>query len=199
MFEFNEIIIWLEDNPQWIGLGIIGASFIESFALIGIIIPGVALLALISGLASSSISIYEVVLLAYVSSFLSDIASFFLGYSFRNSLRKIWPFTKYPHFLQNGQAFFKRYGMVGLFVGKFIGPVRPLLPITAGSLNMNIKKFFLVEILSCFLWALVYTVPGYYAAQGLISENINLVDSLLILIGVVVLFMLIRYFSKKYT
>ena len=49
MFEFNEIIIWLEDNPQWIGLGIIGASFIESFALIGIIIPGVVLLALISG------------------------------------------------------------------------------------------------------------------------------------------------------
>ena len=106
MFEFNEIIIWLEDNPQWIGLGIIGASFIESFALIGIIIPGVVLLALISGLASSSISIYEVVLLAYVSSFLSDIASFFLGYSLRNSLRKIWPFTKYPHFLENGQAFF---------------------------------------------------------------------------------------------
>ena len=150
MFEFNEIIIWLENNPQWIGLGIIGASFIESFALIGIIIPGVVLLALISGLASSSISIYEVVLLAYVSSFLSDIASFFLGYSFRNSLRKIWPFTKYPHFLQNGQAFFKKYGMVGLFVGKFIGPVRPLLPITAGSLNMNIKKFFLVEILLVF-------------------------------------------------
>ena len=154
---------------------------------------------MISGLASSSISIYEVVLLAYVSSFLSDIASFFLGYSLRNSLRKIWPFTKYPHFLQNGQAFFKKYGMVGLFVGKFIGPIRPLLPITAGSLNMNLKKFFLVEILSCFLWALVYTVPGYYAAQALVSENINLVDSLLILIGVVVLFMLMRYFSKKYT
>ena len=198
MFEFNEIIIWLEDNPQWIGLGIIGASFVESFALIGIIIPGVVLLALISGLASSSMSIYEVVLLAYISSFLSDIASFFLGYSFRNSLRKIWPFTKYPHFLANGQAFFRKYGMVGLFVGKFIGPIRPLLPITAGSLNMNINKFVLVEILSCFLWALVYTVPGYYTAQALISNNINLVDSIWILIGVIVLFMLIRYFSKKY-
>ena len=139
------------------------------------------------------------VLLAYISSFLSDIASFFLGYSFRNSLRKIWPFTKYPHFLENGQAFFRKYGMVGLFVGKFIGPIRPILPITAGSLNMNISKFVLVETLSCFLWALVYTVPGYYAAQALISDNINLVDSIWILIVVVVLFMLIRYFSKKYS
>ena len=64
---------------------------------------------------------------------------------------------------------------------------------------MNINKFILVEILSCFLWALVYTVPGYYAAQALISDSINLVDSLWILIGVVVLLILIRYFSKKYT
>jgi membrane protein DedA with SNARE-associated domain len=63
---------------------------------------------------------------------------------------------------------------------------------------MNINKFVLVEILSCFLWALVYTVPGYYAAQALISDNINLINSIWILVGVVVLFMLIRYFSKKY-
>ena len=34
MFEFNELIIWLEKNPEWIALGIVGASFIESFALI---------------------------------------------------------------------------------------------------------------------------------------------------------------------
>ena len=64
MFEINEIIIWLENNPQWIALGIIGASFIESFALIGIIVPGVVLLAVISGLASASLSLYEVVLLS---------------------------------------------------------------------------------------------------------------------------------------
>ena len=78
MFEFNELIVWLERNPQWIAVGIIGASFVESFALIGIIIPGVVLLAVISGLAATSLSIFEVVMLAYFSSLLSDIASFFI-------------------------------------------------------------------------------------------------------------------------
>jgi undecaprenyl-diphosphatase len=198
MFEFNEIIVWLERNPQWIAVGIIGASFVESFALIGIIIPGVVLLAVISGLAATSLSIFEVVMLAYFSSLLSDIASFFIGFSLRNSLSKLWPFRNHPEFLINGQKFFKRYGMIGLFVGKFIGPIRPLLPITAGSLNMNKKSFFLIEILSCFLWALIYTIPGYYAGQSVVTENSNPLDSIWFWIGIIVLLLFIRYFSKKF-
>ena len=95
MFEFNEIIIWLEENPEWIALGIVGASFIESFALIGIIIPGVVLLAVIAGLASASLSIYEVVFLAYIASLISDIVSFFLFYSLRNCLSNFCPFTNH--------------------------------------------------------------------------------------------------------
>tara|TARA_B100000927_G_scaffold194586_1_gene157005 strand:- start:1756 stop:2361 length:606 start_codon:yes stop_codon:yes gene_type:complete len=198
MFEFNEIIVWLEKNPQWIALGIIGASFIESFALIGIIIPGVVLLAIISGLAATSLNIIEVVTIAYFSSLLADVMSFFIGYSFRNSINKVWPFKEHPEFLQQGQKFFKQYGMIGLFIGKFIGPIRPLLPITAGSLNMDKRRFFLIEILSCFLWALIYTVPGYYAAQTIVSEQNNPFESLWFWIGLIVLFLFIRYFNKKY-
>ena len=197
MIEFNEIIFWLEENPQWIAIGIIGASFIESFALVGIIVPGVVLLAIISGLASASLSIYEVVLIAYFSSLLSDVASFFIGLSLKKSIHKIWPFTKYPDLLNQGKSFFKKYGILGLFIGKFIGPVRPLLPITAGTLDMEIRKFFLIEIFSCFIWALVYTIPGYYAAQTMVSE-INPFNSFSFWISLVVLFVLIRYFSKKY-
>ena len=198
MFEFNEIIVWLEKNPQWIAFGIIGASFIESFALIGIIIPGVLLLAIISGLAATSLNIIEVVTIAYFSSLLADVMSFFIGYSFRNSINKVWPFKEHPEFLQEGQKFFKQYGMIGLFIGKFIGPIRPLLPITAGSLNMDKRRFFLIEILSCFLWALIYTVPGYYAAQTIVSEQNNPFESLWFWIGLIVLFLFIRYFTKKY-
>lgn len=198
MFEINEIIIWLERNPQWIAIGIIGASFIESFALIGIIVPGVVLLAVISGLASTSLSVYEVVLLAYVSSFLSDVASYIIGFSLRNSLTKFWPFKSHPEFLINGKRFFKQYGMIGLFVGKFIGPVRPLLPITAGSLEMNRKRFFLIEIFSCLLWALIYTVPGYYAGQAVVTENTNPLESIWFWIGIIVLLIFIRYFSRKF-
>ena len=52
MFEIGAVTLWLQQNPEWIILGLCSAAFVESFALIGIIIPGVVLLAAISGLAS---------------------------------------------------------------------------------------------------------------------------------------------------
>ena len=198
MFEFNEVILWLKDNPEWIALGVFGASFIESFALVGVIIPGVVLLAVISGMAASTLNVFELVLIAYVASFLADILSFLLGTSISKSIDKLWPFNKYPNLLIQGRSFVKRFGILGIFVGKFIGPIRPLLPLTAGSLGMNFKYFLTVEIFSSFLWALLYTIPGYYAGKSILDSQFNLNWLIAITIGVVVLIVIVRYFNRKY-
>ena len=198
MFEFNEVILWLKDNPEWIAVGVFGAAFIESFALIGIIIPGVVLLAVISGMAASTLNIFELVLITYVASFLADILSFLLGTGISKSIDRLWPFNKYPNLLVQGRTFVKRFGILGIFVGKFIGPIRPLLPLTAGSLGMNFKYFLTVEIFSSFLWALLYTVPGYYAGKSILDSQFNLNWLIAIIIGVVVLIVIVRYFNRKY-
>ena len=198
MFEFNEVILWLKDNPEWIALGVFGAAFVESFALIGVVIPGVVLLAVISGMAASSLNVFELVLIAYVASFLADILSFLLGTGISKSIDKIWPFSKYPNLLIQGRSFVKRFGILGVFVGKFIGPIRPLLPLTAGSLGMNFKHFSIVEIFSSFLWALLYTVPGYYAGKSILDSQFDLTWLMTIIIGIVVLLFIVRYFNRKY-
>ena len=198
MFEFNEVILWLKDNPEWIAVGVFGAAFIESFALIGIIIPGVVLLAVISGMAASTLNIFELVLIAYVASFLADILSFLLGTGISKSIDRLWPFNKYPNLLVQGRGFVKRFGVLGVFVGKFIGPIRPLLPLTAGSLGMNFKYFLTVEIFSSFLWALLYTVPGYYAGKSILDSQFNLNWLIAIIIGVAILIVIVRYFNRKY-
>ena len=198
MFEFNEVILWLKDNPEWIALGVFGAAFVESFALIGVVIPGVVLLAVISGMAASSLNVFELVLIAYVGSFLADILSFLLGTGISKSIDKLWPFSKYPNLLIQGRSFVKRFGILGVFVGKFIGPIRPLLPLTAGSLGMNFKYFLTVEIFSSFLWALLYTVPGYYAGKSILDSQFNLNWLIAIIIGVAILIVIVRYFNSKY-
>jgi len=198
VFEFNEVILWLKDNPEWIALGVFGAAFIESFALIGVIIPGVVLLAVISGMAASTLHVFELILIAYVASFLADILSFELGTGISKSIDNLWPFNKYPNLLVRGRGFVKRFGILGIFVGKFIGPIRPLLPITAGSLGMNFKYFLTVEIFSSFLWALLYTVPGYYAGKSILDSRFDLTWLVAVIIGIVVLILIVRYFNRKY-
>ena len=190
--------MWLKDNPEWIALGVFGAAFIESFALIGVIIPGVVLLAVISGMAASTLHVFELILIAYVASFLADILSFVLGTRISKSIDNLWPFNKYPNLLVRGRGFVKRFGILGIFVGKFIGPIRPLLPITAGSLGMNFKYILTVEIFSSFLWALLYTVPGYYAGKSILDSRFDLTWLVAVIIGIVVLILIVRYFNRKY-
>ena len=149
-------------------------------------------------MAASSLNVFELVLIAYVASFLADILSFLLGTGISKSIDKLWPFSKYPNLLIQGRSFVKRFGILGVFVGKFIGPIRPLLPLTAGSLGMNFKHFSIVEIFSSFLWALLYTVPGYYAGKSILDSQFDLTWLMTIIIGIVVLLFIVRYFNRKY-
>ena len=198
MFDIGAVTLWLQQNPEWIIFGLCLAAFIESFALIGIIIPGVILLAAISGLAASTnLSIFQVVLLVYISSCLADISSFFIGKYLSRKIDHTWPFKKNPSWLEQGRVFFKSYGILGVFLGRFIGPVRPLIPITAGSLAMDMRTFILVDLASGLLWAPLYSLPGYFAGKTALegSGTLSLAAGL-IAIAIAFLFF-VRYLVRK--
>ena len=199
MFDVGTVTLWLQENPDWIALGLFAAAFVESFALIGVVIPGVVLVGVISGLAASTdLTIVEVILIAYIASFLADSSSFFIGKSISKKIDHIWPFNSHPHWLDQGRSFFIKYGTLGLFVGKFIGPIRPLMPITAGSLEMNTKKFIFIDLFSSILWALLYTLPGYLGGktllamlEGEISDSF-VISGIALLIAVILIFLIIK-------
>jgi len=199
MFDVGTVTLWLQENPDWIAVGLFAAAFVESFALIGVVIPGVVLVGVISGLAASTdLTILEVVLIAYIASFLADSSSFLIGRSISKKIDHIWPFNSHPSWLKQGRSFFMKYGTLGLFFGKFIGPIRPLMPITAGSLEMNTKKFIFIDLFSSFLWALLYTVPGYLGGKTLLAvlegdiTNSFVISGIALLIAVILIFMIVK-------
>jgi len=200
MFDVSVVTLWLQENPDWIAIFLFLAAFVESFALIGVVIPGVVLVGIISGLAASTeLSIIEVVLIAYIASFLADSLSFLIGRFVSKRIDNIWPFTNHPYWLEQGRSFFKKYGIYGVFFGKFIGPLRPLVPITAGSLKMDVKKFIAIDLISSFFWALAYTLPGYFGGKTILAildgefSNPTLTVTLTILLAVILIFSFILY------
>ena len=198
MFDIGAVTHWLQQNPEWIVLGLCSAAFIESFALIGIIVPGVILLAAISGLAASTnLSIFYVVILVYVSSCLADIFSFLLGKSLSKKIDRVWPFNNNPSWLEQGRKFSKSYGIPGVFLGRFIGPIRPLIPITVGSLSMNFRTFIFVDLISGLLWAPLYTLPGYYAAKTVLEDSGNLTLAVSLIAIATAFLIFVRYLVSK--
>ena len=201
MFDIDGVILWLQQNPEWILTGLFLSAFVESFAIIGIFIPGVVLLFGISSLAATAdIHPSFVLIIVYSSSCIADITSYLIGIKLDKKIYSLWPFKTNPNWLKKGQDFFRSYGMLGVFVGRFLGPIRPVMPLTAGTMGMKFKYFLSIDLFSGLIWAPVYSLPGYYGTKLLLQTSYTLelmAGLLLVSILAIVLFKNFNIKSKN--
>ena len=160
------ILAYLEDAPALLIIAMGLAAFIESLAIVGVIVPGVAIIVAFSLLASTAeVEVFPLLLSGAVGSFLGDSLSFWLGKHSKDALLLWRPLKKRPELVARAYKFCHRYGIASLLIGRFIGPLRPLVPMTAGILNYSWNRFLLAALIGCLLWAPVYILPGYYSVQ----------------------------------
>ncbi|WP_421866954.1 bifunctional DedA family/phosphatase PAP2 family protein [Motiliproteus sp.] len=156
------LIDWLDQHPHWTLMAIGLSAFVESLALIGVIVPGVAVLYALALLAGSAeLNLTLCLLAAMLGAIAGDLLSFALGrYAHQPALRH-WPFNRYPDWVTRGEQFFQRYGGYSVAIGRFVGPIRPVLPFVAGMLQMAPPRFIAINLASALLWAPLYILPGY--------------------------------------
>lgn len=153
---------WLATYPHWVGAAIFIISFLESTAIIGIILPGVVLLSATGFMAGSgALSLLPALACAAAGGTLGDCFSYWLGHRYHQGIKRIWPFSRYPEMIARGEDFFREQGAYGVILGRFIGPLRPVVPMAAGMLNMPVRQFVFVDVISACAWAPLYVGPGY--------------------------------------
>lgn len=154
-------ITWIYANPNWALLITFLISFSESLAIIGSIIPGSVTMTAIGILAGSGVMRIDLTLLAAtLGAIAGDSASYALGYTFRHQLPKVWPFNRHPHWLEYGKDYFAKHGGKSVLLGRFVGPLRSIIPVIAGMMHMNRWHFLLVNVISAIGWSIVYVMPG---------------------------------------
>lgn len=164
---FNAVEQWLNAHPIWVFIAIYLSAFIESLAIIGIIIPGVAILFAVAAVAGSiGLAIEFCLLAACLGAISGDVLSYYLGQHLGPHLKQRWPISRYPKAIQNGEIYFNKYGSISVIIGRFIGPLRPVLPMIAGMLNMPAARFISFNVLSSLIWAPVYILPGYLSGAA---------------------------------
>ena len=92
------------------------------------------------------------------------------------------------------------YGKVSTFVGRFIPGIRQLISIPAGLSKMHFGWFLFYTFLGAGLWNTVLAVLGYVAhgqADLINKYSHELSVAILILLGAVVLYYLIRWIIKS--
>ena len=159
------IISWTSTNTEWAFLIVFVISFLESLMLVGIIFPGSAILAAIGLLlGTGALPIYPTLISAATGGIAGDSLSFLIGRIYKDTIHYKWPFYHFPKTILKGEEFFKNHGKKSVFIGRFIGPMRPIVPLIAGTMKMDIKAFLVTDILSGILWAPAYMLPGAFIA-----------------------------------
>jgi membrane protein DedA with SNARE-associated domain len=136
-------------------------SFGESFAFLGLLFPGTSILIVAGTLMSAgSLPYWPVLAGAIIGAVLGDSVSFWLGRRYGGELGRVWPFTRNPDLLPNGMRFFAKHGGKSVFIGRFFGPVRAVIPLAAGVLRMPRGLFWLANVTSAIVWAPMLVFAG---------------------------------------
>ncbi|PAU61018.1 bifunctional DedA family/phosphatase PAP2 family protein [Pseudomonas indica] len=193
---------WLSAHPQWLGLALFVVACTECLAIIGLLMPGAVLLFTLAVLAGSgALGLGETLLLAYCGGLLGDLLSYALGRRFHQNIRRLPGLRHHPEWMASAEIHFHKYGFASLLVGRFIGPLRPMLPMVAGMLDMPFGRFLLVSLLASVGWALAYLLPGWATGaalrlplpEGFWSEAALVAAPLGLLLGLCIHFSLQRH------
>lgn len=136
-------------------------ALIESLPLVGIILPGsMILMALGFAAASGFINPFYLYILFFLGSIIGDTLGFTAG---RKGLSL---FRKDNSLIVRGKDFMNRHGAKSIFLGRFIGPIRPILSLVAGTLELPTYKFYAWNILATAIWLTLYEGLGFYFGQA---------------------------------
>ena len=170
-------------NPQSIihygGLALLlFIVFAETGLFFGFFLPGDSLLfvaGLMCGTPIFDVNIYMLLTSVIIAGILGNFVGYYFG-------KKTGPvlfrrddsfFFKKKH-VKAAEEFYNRYGGTAIVLGRFIPIIRTFVPIMAGVVNLDFKKFVVYNILGCIAWVVSMVLSGYFLGRLFPSLQHNL-------------------------
>jgi len=164
----QQILDFVKEHQAW-APAIAGVlAFGESFAILSLVFPAtLALVGIGIIIGASDIPFWPVWIAASIGAAFGDWISYWIGLKVENTAHKVWPLSSYPELIERGEQFFKRWGIWSVFIGRFFGPIRAVIPLIAGTFEMPFVQFQIANWTSAFLWSFVLLAPGFTALKYL--------------------------------
>lgn len=150
---------------NWGYLVIFLGAALECAAFLGVVVPGESLV-LVAGFFAHRhvLDLDEVILVVVAGAIVGDN----IGYELGRHLGRDWllrygrRFGLRERHLARVDAFFARHGGRAVFLGRFVGFARALVPFVAGASRMRYRQFLLYNGMGAALWGVAFTLLGYF-------------------------------------
>jgi len=157
----HDLVEFVRVHQGWAPPVVFALAFGESLAFISLLIPAWAALVGIGVLISSgNLTFWPVWVAGSIGAALGDWLSFWIGLKVGPAIAHMWPLSRHPELLPEGETFVKRWGALAIFIGRFFGPLRASVPLVAGVFRMPWFQFQAANFSSAFVWAAVLLTLG---------------------------------------
>lgn len=157
----DQIVEFVKANQSWAPYIVFVLAFGESLAFISLLLPAwAALLGIGALIMAGGINFWPIWIAASLGAALGDWLSYWIGQKLEHTVQHIWPLSRHPDLIPKGEAFVKKWGALGIFIGRFFGPLRASVPLIAGIFEMPFWRFQFANFTSAFLWAAVLLTTG---------------------------------------
>lgn len=171
-------------------------SMLESMAFVGIAVPGATLVILMGALSARGYwDLSALICCATVGAILVDGISYSLGKRGKILFKEGGRILR-TSYLERGEAYFRKHGGKSVFLGRFLGPLRAVIPFVAGISRMDALQFYIWNILSAVLWAGSHLLIGYLF--GNVWEMVEIWGGRVgFLLVAIILFLIITYLLER--
>jgi membrane protein DedA with SNARE-associated domain len=182
------LLDFIRAHSDWAAVVMFITAFGESFAFVSLLFPGTTVLIAAGTLMSAGTLPYGPVMVgAIIGAVLGDSVSYWIGRRFGGAIAGLWPFSQNPDLLPRGIRFFERHGGKSVFIGRFFGPIRAVIPLAAGIMRMPRGRFWVANMTSAIVWAPMLLLVG--DAVGEAGERlIGSANTVLLVFGGLTLF-----------
>ncbi|AEC19253.1 membrane protein [Pusillimonas sp. T7-7] len=165
---------FIQTHQEWAGLILGLLAMGESLLVVGLAIPATALLMLVGGLVGSgTLEPAPIVAWGIAGAVLGDAISYYIGRLLGPKIIHSWPMNKQRRAVARARYFFYKYGVLTIFAGRFLGPLRSIVPSVAGVMRMPHLRFQIANIASAIIWIPVMLLPGYLAGRSVDAMHGN--------------------------
>ena len=158
---------WVETHGAWAGPLVFLICFGESLVIVSALVPATILLLAIGTLAASGkLSLVELSLWGIAGAGLGYWASYEMGRRWSARILALGWLARRPELVARGHAFFARWGAGAVFVSRFVGPGRVVVPLLAGALGERPRGFHVGNWISAIVWTPLLLAPATIADRA---------------------------------